>query len=168
MKKTNLGMTAFLAVTLFLGVYCLGAAPQKDQPSNNRLAALNAHDEDSDLERWDDEAWEDEEHDDDYDEEHDEGDEFQWELAEQALFQKNIEIASSVAKDEVKTVVVTATLLLEHAELSTTIKTLSKASEGSNSPAVKRALLLKLAEAHLENDDPTAAVAIANQLLTSS
>ena len=164
MKKRNLGVLVLLAGFL-VGIGCLGAVAQSDAVTGTRSTLTNTGEDES----WRDDDWRGDEDEGDFDDEHeedfDEQQELDWELAEQSLMAKSIEFETGVAKDEVKTAVVTATLLMEHGELKTTIDTLAKAIEKTNSPAVKRALQLKLAEAHIENDDEQSALTIATQLM---
>ena len=163
MKKRNLRVLVLL-VGFLVGMGCLGAVAQNDSATGTR-STLAATSED---ESWRDDGWhqnEDDEFDEDQEEGFDEERELDWELAEQSLLASSIEFEAGVATDEVKTAVVTATLLLEHAEPTTAIDTLTKAIDKTTSPAVKRALQLKLVEAHIENDDESSAISIATRLL---
>lgn len=158
MKKLKL-RTCLLVSGLTLGICCLGAAPYGFAAGKtDETASVDAFDEQADVDSWEDDEWE---HDEEFDEEH----EIELYLAEQDVLTRSVELAVDVANDEVKTAVVTATLLLEHVDLNNAIDSLSKAVEQTNSKVVKRALQLKLAEAHLENDDPSSAIAIATQLM---
>ena len=186
MRKISSSALALLVFALLVGLYWLGTAPPTDAGDVKQLAAMTAiHDDEErddedehweDEEEWDeeDEDWDDEDEEDMDDEEWEEDDEeeyhdfeheMEWALAEQSLHVDSIEFSAGVAKDEVKTAVVTATLLLDHAELPMAINALEKAIDKTSSPDVKRALRLKLAEAYLENDDRTAAIEVARTLL---
>ena len=176
MKNLRWLMVVFGAI--FLVICCLGATPQNDVAADERTTPLTETRDTDEREpavnqEWENEEPFDEDYEEEFNEEFDDEDEedfdiereIHWEMAEQSLLAQTIELTTDVAMDEVKTAVVSATLLVEHSELTSAIDALAKAIQKSSSPAVKRALRLKLAEAHLENDDPTSAIVIAKQLM---
>lgn len=169
MKQVSRKVLVLIVFTLFIAIGLLdvsqiGAAVGEESVKKpNDFKGRDWQDDESLEERsQDEERDEDESEDEDYDENL----ELQWQLAEQSMIAQAIELSADAALDEVKTAVVAATLLLEHADLATAIDALQRAIEKTNSQTVRRALRLKLTEAHLENDDSTSAIAIATQLMT--
>ena len=165
MKRLSLGILIVVSGFIF-GICCLGAAPPSEGGDDAKAATSIQAEDNNELEteQWVDEDGEEDEWE-EGEEEFDLDRELQWQVAEQEMMARSIALTTEVANDEVKTAVVTATLLIEHTELSTAIDSLTRAINKTSSSAVKRALRLKLAEAHLENDDLTSAVSVATLLM---
>ena len=167
MKKMNQRILVPTLLTVFVGLCFLGVS-QSGAADDEKQTTIADKSSDS---KWpkDEDDWRDDETDEEWEdgdeEDYDEEQELEWELAEQSLIAHSVELSADVAMDKVKTAVVAATLLLEHAEPAAAIDALLKAIEKADAPEIKRALRLKLIEAHLENDDSTSAINIATRLM---
>ena len=177
MQEKRFGALVVLLSLVGITLCCISAGPGGDAVADEQSNVFHvdddqaaddqaADDQAADDESADDWQWEGEGEDEHDEHPHDEHFELELAIAEQSRLIASIDFATEAAKDEVQTAVVAATLLMEHAETSAAIDALTKAIGSSSSLAVKRALKLKLAEAHLEHDEESSAIAVAVELMS--
>lgn len=172
MQEKRFGALVVLLSLVGITLCCVSAGPGGDAVADEQSNVFHldddqaADDQAADDEAADDWQWEGEGEDEHDEHPHDEHFELELAIAEQSRLIASIDFATEAAKDEVQTAVVAATLLMEHAETSAAIDALTKAIGSSSSLAVKRALKLKLAEAHLDHDEESSAIAVAVELMS--
>ena len=143
MKKLKRRIMIVVLFGLSVGIGCFGAGLPGIARGDEKSIVANTSEELEDEDRWGGDDWgdeardADEDLDEDYDDDFEDMRELEWELVERKLFGETIQLSTDVARDEVKTVVFAANLLVEHAELPVAIDSLSKAIATSSSPAIK-------------------------------